>query len=136
MKRWTWWGVALLGMLAVSCSTDGSTDMVFDPGDDEPVETVTFTQVQDVFAASCSCHMGGQYPNLSPNAAYASIVGAASSSGLPLIDPGNPDNSYLYLKVTGTPGISGSRMPAGGPYLTDAQLQAVAAWITRGAPND
>jgi len=136
VKRWTPWGLALLGALAVSCSTDSSTDMVFDPGDEEPAETVTFAQVQDVFAASCSCHMTGVYPNLTPENAHASLVGVASSRGLPLVDPGDPGNSYLYLKVAGDPGISGGRMPVGGPFLTDVQLAQIAAWITRGAPDD
>ena len=33
-------------------------------------------------------------------------------------------------------GITGDRMPQGGPYLTDAQTKLVRDWIRRGAPND
>ena len=139
MKRRTWWAAALAGLLAVSCSTDGSTDMVFDPdpGDDGGGEVVTFAQVQDVFDGSCSCHLAGTFPNLSAAQSYLSIVDGASSQGMPLVDPGDPGNSYLFLKIAGTDGIVGGRMPFGGPpFLTAGQIDAVEAWIERGAPND
>ena len=49
--------------------------------------------------------------------------------------PNDPANSYLYRKIAGA-GITGDRMPQGGPYLTDAQTKLVRDWIRRGAPND
>jgi hypothetical protein len=49
---------------------------------------------------------------------------------------GNPDNSYLVRKLEGTAGITGSRMPLGGPPLDAALIANVRAWITAGAPNN
>jgi hypothetical protein len=51
------------------------------------------------------------------------------------IAPSDPANSYLYRKVIGS-GITGDRMPQGGPFLTDAQIKLIRDWIRRGAPND
>jgi len=45
------------------------------------------------------------------------------------------DESSYSGKITGA-GITGDRMPQGGPYLTDAQIKLVRDWIRRGAPND
>jgi hypothetical protein len=77
--------------------------------------------------------------NLSQGAAYASLVGVASSakSGAIRVIPGDPDNSYLVHKLAGGPGIVGSRMPRiGPPYLTQGQMLVIRRWIDRGAPND
>ena len=75
--------------------------------------------------------------------AYANIVDTASV-GLPamnLITPGEPDNSYLYLKVSLTNadiaarGGSGATMPSGGMFMPD-QLALIEEWIAAGALND
>jgi hypothetical protein len=50
--------------------------------------------------------------------------------------PGNPDLSYLVRKLEGGPGITGARMPLGGPPLDPALIANVRAWITAGAPNN
>ena len=57
------------------------------------------------------------------------------AASLKRVAPGDPTNSYLYRKITGV-GITGDRMPQGGPYLSDAQIALVRDWIRRGAPND
>ena len=51
------------------------------------------------------------------------------------VQPGDFSNSYLYRKIIGQ-GITGDRMPQGGPYLSAAQTKLVRDWIRRGAPND
>jgi hypothetical protein len=51
------------------------------------------------------------------------------------IQPGDFANSYLYRKIVGS-GITGDRMPQGGPFLNDTQIKLVRDWIRRGAPND
>lgn len=106
--------------------------------------TATFTRVQnEVFTPTCSsigCHDSlGQQSGLvlARGSGYANTVGKASveTPTLKLIQPNDPTNSYLYRKITGA-GITGNRMPQGGPYLSDTQLQLVRDWIRRGAPND
>lgn len=135
-----------LGIALAACSTDKSTQMVFDPPvdgtpDDIPVGDVTFDFVQKtVLTPSCAisgCHGDSEYPNLSAGQAYDNIVnGLSSNPDQPQINPGDPDNSYLYLKLVNGEGIFGDRMPKSNPPLSDELIAAVRAWIERGAPND
>jgi len=100
----------------------------------------TFSSIQaQIFTPICSsCHPPNQGMDLRAGNAYASIVGVNSSEKPTLlrVKPGDPDNSYLYQKVLGAPGISGARMPFGGPFLSDAQIQLIHDWILAGAPNN
>jgi hypothetical protein len=117
------------------------------PGGDggDPIdETATFTRVQnEVFTPTCAaigCHdpLGQQQGLvLTSGRSYASTVGKQSTevTSLQIVTPSDYANSYLYRKVTGS-GITGDRMPQGGPYLNDAQLKLIRDWIRRGAPND
>jgi mono/diheme cytochrome c family protein len=45
------------------------------------------------------------------------------------IDPGQPQDSYLFMKVEGASGIIGGRMPLTGGSLSEAQLQTIHDWI-------
>jgi hypothetical protein len=115
------------------------------PGSGEPIDpTATFTRVQnEIFTPTCAqlgCHdrLGQQSSQiLAPGSAYAQIVNHPSveNPSLMRIAPGDPANSYLYRKIVGA-GVTGDRMPQGGPYLGDAQIKLVRDWIRRGAPND
>jgi hypothetical protein len=70
---------------------------------------------------------------------YSALVNHASREkpGMLLVEPGDPDSSYLYLKLEGDPNkISGQRMPRGGPYLSDGQIQVIERWIEEGAKNN
>jgi len=111
----------------------------------EPIDpTATFTRVQnEIFTPTCAqlgCHdrLGRQEDQqLTAGVAYAQIVNHPSVEmpQLVRVAPADPANSYLYRKITGA-GITGDRMPQGGPYLSDAQIKLVRDWIRRGAPND
>jgi plastocyanin len=100
----------------------------------------TFSSIQaQIFTPICSvCHPPNQGMDLRAGNAYASIVNVSSSEkpALMRVKPGDPDNSYLYQKVLGAPGIAGVRMPFGGPFLSDAQIQLIHDWILAGAPNN
>jgi hypothetical protein len=50
------------------------------------------------------------------------------------VDPGNPDDSYIVLKLENAPGIVGVQMPFGGPYLPQSTIDVIRQWITNGAP--
>jgi hypothetical protein len=114
-------------------------------GGGEPIDpTATFTRVQnEIFTPSCAvigCHDPlGQSSQmiLTAGQAYGQIVNRPSVEmpSLSRIQPNDVANSYLYRKITGA-GITGERMPFGGPSLSDAQIQLVRNWIRRGAPND
>lgn len=132
--------IALVALVFMGTSCSGpttSTDMVFDSAAAGPA---TFAQVQEtVFDVSCAlsgCHGDSAWPNLSAGQAYDNIVDVESSRGIALVEPGDPDNSYLYHKLLADADIDGSRMPPGGPYLTPDALETVRAWIENGAPND
>lgn len=67
---------------------------------------------------------------------HATTVGVAGSYGVPLVVPGSPEESMLYMKMTGTnPDNTGGAMPPGGS-LGDANTDVVAAWIEDGAPGE
>lgn len=114
-------------------------------GGGDPIDqTATFTRVQnEIFTPTCGaigCHdpLGQQQQLvLTPGRAYDNIVNRPSTEipSLARVVPSDPSNSYLYRKVIGS-GITGDRMPQGGPFLTDAQIKLIRDWIRRGAPND
>jgi hypothetical protein len=131
-------------VLLVSCGK--LTELPTDPGvgGGLPIDpTATFTRVKAEILPTCAaigCHNPlGQQESLvlTPDVAYAQTVGVTSleTPSLKRVAPGDPANSYLYRKITGA-GITGDRMPQGGPFLTDAQIALVRDWIRRGAPND
>lgn len=110
-----------------------------------PAVAPTLTQLQaDIFTPICStCHTGtgSSLPgvqNLTAGNTYASIVDVTSIEDptRKRVDPFDPDNSYLVLKIQGSPGISGVQMPASGGPLTQAQIDEVRAWIAAGAQNN
>ncbi len=91
------------------------------------------------------CHAGaGDYLQLANKAiGYSSLVGAAAAgpdcgaTGLLRVDPGHPETSLLYLKVTSPP--CGSKMPIqyGPPSSLDPdQIRQIHDWIAGGALND
>jgi len=111
-----------------------------------PPPAVTLAQLQTtIFTPRCaSCHTGGgaQLPgsmNLSNAAAsFAALVGVASveQGTLQRVKATDPDNSYIVRKLEGAASITGSRMPLGGPFLDQATIDTVRAWITAGAANN
>jgi hypothetical protein len=141
MKR----GLVLLLLVAAGCGKlkEVPTEPGGGPGD--PIDpTATFTRVQnEIFTPTCAqlgCHDPlGQQSSLvlRSGVAYANIVAHPSVEmpQLARVQPSDPASSYLYRKITGS-GITGDRMPQGGPYLSDAQIKLVRDWIRRGAPND
>jgi len=109
-------------------------------------DPITLTKLQtDFFTPICSvCHtgVGAGLPgsqNLTAGNTYASIVNVVSieDGTLMRIKPGDPDNSYLVRKIEGTGIAAGTvRMPAGGPYLSAAQIAEFRSWVAAGAQNN
>ncbi len=78
--------------------------------------------------------------DLSHGAAYASIVGVPSDEvpTMMRIAPGDPEGSYLYLKLNDRQaevGGTGTRMPTE-LFLSAPEIQMFADWILAGAPNN
>lgn len=119
------------------------------------VSATTFVSFQanvlSIFAAkgcaSAGCHSGASpvaQLNLSPSAAYESLVNVPSTTesmtSYLRVEPGNPEDSHLIHRVRGVfPGDPPpvlARMPADTNFLSDAQVGIIADWITQGAENN
>ncbi len=110
-----------------------------------PPATQSFAQLQtQIFTPICSvCHTGTGTTlpgsmNLTAGNAYASLVNVASveQGALKRVNPGDPIDSYVIQKLEGTAGISGQRMPLGGPFLDQATINEVITWISQGAAKN
>ena len=109
----------------------------------------TYHDIQHyIFDKSCVnavCHgnpanAGGL--NLADEVSYQKLVGqtprnpAAATAGMKLVDPSDPDNSFLLTKLMGPDAVElGQRMPFGGGKLHDGKIEALRKWITAGAPR-
>jgi len=115
------------------------------PREQPPVQNMDATLAslqQNIFGAICiNCHTGSNAPRGlrldSEENSYAFLVGHAADEvpELMRVDPGNPDASYIVRKLEGAAGIVGGRMPLGGPYLSQTQINSVRDWIANGAPR-
>lgn len=106
------------------------------------VTAPTLAQLQSsIFGPRCSgCHTGGggtlpASMNLSSASASAAAlinVDSTEVASLKRVKPGDPANSYVIHKLEGTQSV-GQRMPLGGPFLDQATINEVRAWIQAGA---
>ena len=109
----------------------------------EPEEGVSLAQLQPtVFGAICTnCHTGSNAPRGlrldSEENSYTFLVNriADEMPSLMRVNPGKPADSYLIKKLEGANDIVGGRMPLGGPYLSQTQIDQVRSWIANGAPR-
>lgn len=112
----------------------------------------TFAEIQqNIFNASClneGCHnltdqAGGQV--LDAESSYAQLVNVtptlpnAVARGLLRVKPGDPDASFLYIKLSlprAFDPVFSARMPQAAPALPSEQIEQVRAWILRGALSE
>jgi len=101
------------------------------------------SRIQPLMASYCGgCH-GGASPadglDLTSDSAYARVLGAsAQRPELKLIEPGVPEQSYLWRKLSGDGTIAGVRMPidalgGGSNSLPPDVLSEIENWILAGA---
>ncbi len=110
----------------------------------------TLSNIRDtLLVSSCefsSCH-GGENAvgglDFRSDSLHSELLGhtmVLTETDMPLVDPGNPDNSYLYRSITRCdPMGDGSEphMPLNAAELVHPRQAAmVRGWIERGAPND
>jgi len=139
---------------------DEPADAATDADEDVPVTPVTFTQVQELFTRTCAmpaCHgrgsdggggSGGLFLTDDSTSYGAMVNQPADQVGrLRLVSPGDPDQSYLVIKVEGTmrqlaecapsPGRNpcGVQMPQLAAPLTAAERMLIRNWIRSGAPR-
>lgn len=82
---------------------------------------------------------------LTPGKSYANLVGviaknkAAAALGLKLVNPKDPDNSFLMHKIACETGHHastanfGAHMPLGGNFLSQGEVDFIRKWIINGA---
>ncbi|MBI4518932.1 MAG: hypothetical protein HY699_24335 [Deltaproteobacteria bacterium] len=58
---------------------------------------------------------------------------AAKQAGLVRVQPGDPEHSFLLIKVAGPDPSQGSGMPLGGDALAADKIELMHAWIRQGA---
>jgi hypothetical protein len=111
-------------------------------GDSTGPVTAELQSIEDnVFTPICSkCHIGAGAPEglqLDAAHAYDLLVGVPSAEepAFLRVNPGNPDASYLALKIEGAAAIEGAQMPLGEAPLPQATIDAIRQWIANGAPN-
>jgi hypothetical protein len=118
--------------------------------DDTATPNVTFAEVEPIFQERCvdGCHEPGGLWFTHDMTDIASIVGApgpTQGTQCNLIEPNDPDRSYIWHKIVGTQnmncGGSGAQMPVtpenvGVPDpLPQAQMDLIEDWINSGAPT-
>jgi len=156
--RWAG-AAALCAALAAGCSTDSAVPAEHAGGDSgtsepsaghrppldlPPCEPTFASLTEDVFRGGCDgeyCH-GSESPawNLwlfSPKAKdYLLSYKAGSCPDYPLVAPGDPERSFLYLKVAlERPPCGTEQMPRGLNRLPDHSIACVGEWIANGATD-
>jgi hypothetical protein len=118
-----------------------------DDATEEPPLEPTWTDVHPELEYRCTCHKtneggeGGMTGLENADLAYLLLVNQPSEDlpDMDRVEPGDPEASYLWLKVLDThlaAGGRGDRMPPTGPGLQDRHLDLIREWIERGALND
>jgi mono/diheme cytochrome c family protein len=147
--------VALL-VACASCSGDGVG--LSENGDLLPMgpdDGVRFqTQVQPIFDASCTrCHIrGGSGFEATGGEANNGLDLTSGNSHARLVDQrtfeepdtpprwrvraSEPDSSYILQKISSDTPKFGSRMPLGGPDLSESQIETIRTWIAQGARDN
>ena len=118
-------------------------------GQTVPDENSAYHDIQEyVFDKSCAnsiCHAAPANSaglSLEYGLSYDDLVGivpqnaSAAAAGMKLVDPGNPENSFLLTKLVGPESPDqGSRMPFGGGMIHNGKIDAIRTWIAAGAPE-
>jgi hypothetical protein len=137
-------GGAGLAALAVSlvvygCAGDGPPP-AGDGGAFDQIQTEIFNQN----CLSAGCHNGAAQAgglNLSEGVSYDDLVdvlsenAVAADRGLLRVEPFEPDDSFLIIKLTNPALGEGTRMPQGANPLPASDIEMIRAWIADGAPR-
>jgi hypothetical protein len=122
-------GLLFLPFLA-SCSHEVAVLSSTDP---TPSAAVSFqNDVKPLFSryGCIGCHGG-------TNNLFVTSVTSLLRGGMngPAVVPLKPENSILVQKIKPNPPFGG-RMPQGGPYLKDDEIQIIVNWIKEGAMDN
>lgn len=130
-----------LGFLVLLAGCDDYVLHANAPDDTDTTAKTGWCAVQQLVVDECtSCHAAGAGAlgdlDLETDA-YAALVGVASTTdpSMKLVEPGDPEASFFFLKITGEMGTGrGTAMPPFGTIDADV-VEAVRAWIADGASD-
>ncbi|WP_020402862.1 hypothetical protein [Gracilimonas tropica] len=111
---------------------------ISETSDYNPSEISYSADIQPIFNESCGgsgCHVGSAVNGVNLSSYNSVINSVGSSYGENIVTPGNPEISPLVDKIEPNPRF-GSRMPLGGPYLTNDEVGKIKAWIEGGAEDN
>ena len=134
--------LVLLVVGAAACGSDSPTAPTPTPTPTPGGLTATLSSIQsEVFDASCIGHHGDHATeaelDLREGQAFSNLVNRQSIQvALDLVEPNDAENSYLIHKLDGRAGMVGDRMPVGGPFLSQADIDVIKQWINAGAQNN
>ncbi len=149
------WPALPIALLAIGCSTSPQAEGGLDAGDDasgpcllcgssgapEDLDASLAFKVRARFRLCDGvegCHVSGAATLTYPvGNEFANVIDVPSFERPELlrVKPGDPSNSYLYLKVHGDGGIEGGRMPLNAPTYDPKIPDTIFAWIEAGAPQ-
>ncbi len=134
--------LVLLVVGAAACGSDSPTAPTPTPTPTPGGLMATLSSIQsEVFNPSCIGHHGDHATDadldLREGQAFSNLVNRQSIQvALDLVEPNDAENSYLIHKLDGRAGMVGDRMPVGGPFLSQADIDVIKQWINAGAQNN
>ena len=144
-QLFTLFALAFLAACGDSPTGNGGNGTGNGNGDQDTRTIKTFPllegDIQEIFTrrgcTQAQCHgstMQGGLGLATFNASFLDLVNVPSQRdpNFDRVEPGDPANSYLWLKVSGT--SAGERMPLQLAILDDIDLTNILNWITTGAP--
>jgi mono/diheme cytochrome c family protein len=139
MRSWSWL-LLMAPLTLVGCGDLGDEPDDRDPGGGlvDPPTTVSYiADIQPILDSTCvGCHgVGGNAGlDLRSGVSRGNLVNVPSTeSDLDLVEPGSPEQSWLYLKLTGQQTV-GTEMPPGGSI--GAGVDLVRTWIEEDAADN
>lgn len=130
---------------AIQACTDSGTDAALDAASEATAPTCTPSRTDVHFAADVQPILTGCSGEICHNASWGganpwpTLVGQRSREccdGRKLVDPDNPDGSYVLQKLENHDLCGGRRMPLDQTPLSNAKLQTLYDWICLGALDD
>jgi hypothetical protein len=109
----------------------------------EPTFGAVYREIFFPTCAAAFCHKSNElfFNAVTADIAYGTTVNVVTNSpecgatGLRRIDPGHPESSLLYLKLTDPP--CGRKMPQTfSMQLDPREIEQIRQWIANGAPRD
>ncbi|MFC3123324.1 hypothetical protein [Agaribacter flavus] len=110
--------------------------------EDDAVQANLASIHEKVLVPRCTqCHAGANAPlglamdDLDTTRTNLINVDSATNPTFKRVLPGDAENSFLYLKISGAP-IAGNQMPLGEAPLDATTQETIKQWINNGAPID